>query len=266
MNNELTDLEMQELSENLKTKFSRISFDQPVPRLNAHKARKLGLSAVGSVAVAAFAFVALSPSGSSPAWAAEPTELTDSQIQKINTSCETMANKAGILSESKNQLPPVIASDFRGGIGFSVFSTEETGPNITCNFEEKNGEFKVIGIEASFGDSTSVGINGEQATVGIVKISKNGEEIQDTTIFSTLKVKSFDPEFLWNGEGVSVSLGALAEGATSVELRSDKYPTWRASIHGNFWSMLVPSAIVGTLVQLNSSGEIIQENPFTSNK
>ena len=265
MNNEISDLETAELAEKLKGKFSQVTFDEEIPLRTSHKAAKRGFAATASVAAAVLALVTLTPNASTPVWANEPVALTQSQTDSVNSVCQSALEKGPALTTGE-ELPAVVASDFRGGIGFSIYSDQLSGTQITCNFQEVKGEFKVLGIAISSGDSTTLG--GEESNVVVVKkaeIDQNGNVVQKSDEIVSVTQNS-DPKTLWNGEEISLVMGSLSEGATKVELRSENYPTWKPTINGSSWAMLIPAAIIGTLVQLNDAGEIISERAFSLNK
>ena len=265
MNNEISDLEAAELAEKLKGKFSQLIFDEEIPLRPSHKTAKRGFAATASVAAAVLAFVTLAPNASTPVWAAEPVALTQSQTERVNSTCQSALDKSSALPAGV-ELPAVIATDFRGGLGFSIYSDGFSGTQITCNFQEVNGEFKVLGIAISSADSTT--LDGEEGNAVIVKkaeITQDGKVVQSSEVITSV-VQNSDPKTLWNGEQIALVMGSLTEKATKVELRSEKYPTWKPTINGSSWAMLVPAAINGTLVQLNSAGEIIAEKPFSLNK
>lgn len=265
MNNEITDLEAAELAEKLKGKFSQVSFDEVIPLRSSHKAAKRGFAATASVAAAVLAFVTLTPNTSTPVWAAEPFTLTQSQADSVNSICQSALDKGSALP-SGNQLPAVIASDFRAGLGFSIYSDGLSGTQITCNFQEVNGEFKVLGIAISSGDSTTLGgKEGDFVMVKKAEITQDGKVIESSDLITSI-VQNSDPKTLWNGEQIALVMGSLSEGATQIELRSEKYPTWKPTINGSSWAMLVPAAIKGTLVQLNEAGEVVWEKSFALNK
>lgn len=265
MNNEISDLEANELSEKLKGKFSQVIFDKEIPLRPSRKTAKRSIVATASVAAAVLAFVTLTPNASTPVWAAEPVALTQSQTEIVNSICQSALRKGSALPVG-DELPAVIASDFRGGLGFSIYSDESSGTQITCNFQDVNGEFKVLGIAISAGDSTTLG--SEEGNAVIVKkaeITQDGKVVQNSEVITSI-VQNSDPKTLWNGEQIALVMGSLSEKATKVELRSEKYPTWKPTINGKSWAMLVPAAINGTLVELNEAGEIVSEKPFSLNK
>ena len=265
MNNEISDFEATELSEKLKAKFSLVTFDQEIPLRPSHNQAKRGFAVTASVAAAVLAFVTLTPNAPTPVWATEPVTLTQAQTDSVNSICQSALDKGSALP-TMSDLSTAIASDFRGGLGFSIYADQISGTQITCNFQEINGEFMVLGIAISSEDSITLG--GEKSNLVMVKkaeISQDGNVVQNSDEIITVTQNS-DPKTLWNGEQIALIIGSLSAKATKVELRSEKYPTWKPTINGSTWAMLVPASINGTLVQLNSEGEIISENPFSLNK
>lgn len=266
MNDEISDLEATELSEKLKAKFSRVTFDQEIPLRPSHNVAKRGFAATASVAAAVLAFVTLTPNAPTPVWAAEPVTLTQTQTDSINSICQSALDKGSARTKLSIDLSTAIASDFRGGLGFSIYADQLSGLQIFCNFQELNGEFKVLGIAIASSDSTTLG--DEKSNLVMVKkseISQDGNVVQKSDEIITITQNS-DPKTLWNGEQIGLVMGSLSDGATQIELRSEKYPTWKPTINGSSWAMLVPAAIKGTLVQLNEAGEVVSEKSFALNK
>lgn len=265
MNKEISDFETEELAEKLKEKFSQVNFDGEVSLRKSHMTARRGITAAASVAAAVLAFVTLTPHGSTPVWAAEPVTLNQSQTDSVNSVCQGAFERGSALPAMR-ALPPVIASDFRAGIGFSIYADQLSGTQITCNFQEVNGEFKVLGILISSGNSTSMGDGKDEAIiVKKAEITQDGSVVQSSEVITSI-VQNLDPKTLWNGEQIALIMGTLSEGATKIELRSEKYPTWKPTINGSSWAMLVPAAIEGTLVQVNDAGDIISEKAFSLNK
>ena len=264
MNNEITENEITELSNKLNAKFSKLNFEQEMQMPKSSKSKKRGLTGVASVAAAVVAFVAFSPSGTTTTWASEPTVMSEAQMAVVQSNCQSMAASIGVLETIGNKLPETLATDFRAGVGFSIYRDEATGITITCNFEQTEDNFLITGF--SVGAPTSANLENPGTPGQPIMIKTGNTEGNGSSEVITSNPGS-KPKIIWNGEKVVSIFGELEKGATKVELRSEKYPTWRATlVGGSSWAMLVPASAAGTLVQLNDAGDVILESPFDPSK
>jgi hypothetical protein len=268
MNNEISDQEIVELTNRLKREFARITFDQPLAINGSRSNLKKGMFSVTSVAAAALAFALFVTSTPSPTWASEPESLTTSQITSIENSCSSKIGDAGLSLFKGDQLPPAIATDFRGGFGFTMFKDGESGLQITCSFEKVDDEFKVLGVMISSDEATRAQLSESSSDqVMIMKRVRNvqdGRVVEDSNIITSL-IQKAAPSELWQGEDIALVAGLLSDGAATIELRSEKYPTWKPTISGKEWAMIIPTKIAGNLVELSKTGEVISEKSFSLN-
>jgi len=264
MNNEITENEITELSNKLNAKFSKLNFEQEMLMPKSSKSKKRGLAGVASVAAAVVAFVAFSPSGTTTSWASEPTVMSEAQKAVVQSNCQSMAAPIGVLESIGNKLPETLATDFRAGVGFSIYRDEATGITITCNFEQTEDNFLITGFSVGAPTSANLENPGTPGQPIMIKTDNTAGNGSSEVITSNPGSK---PKIIWNGEKVVSIFGELEKGATKVELRSEKYPTWRATlVGGSSWAMLVPASAAGTLVQLNDAGDVILESPFDPSK
>ena len=264
MNNEITENEITELSNKLNAKFSKLTFEHEMQMPKSSKSKKRGLAGIASVAAAVVAFVAFTPSGTTTTWASEPTVMSEAQMSVVQSNCQSMAAQIGVLETIGNKLPETLATDFRAGVGFSIYRDEATGITITCNFEQTEDNFLITGFSVGAPTSANLENPGTPGQPIMIKTHNTAGNESSEVITSNPGSK---PKIIWNGEKVVSIFGELEKGATKVELRSEKYPTWRATlVGGSSWAMLVPASAAGTLVQLNGAGDVILESPFDPSK
>ncbi len=230
MNEFMSDQEGDELSAKLKNSFSNLNFDRPSPSRKSQMRRQSRIAAAGLAGVAILAVSSIIPGGSTKTWANEPTVLSTSDRQFV----------AGICGDTGSSVQPEdsYVLDFRGGYGFYLYENKLNNTKLACTFTQKEGKFEALSV---------LGTTGYQ----------NDSDINSSIIETSAPVST------WHGESIAVVSGTLSNGATVVELRSNEYPTWKPLISGNRWTMLIPSNLKGTLVELNASGNVISEKPFS---
>lgn len=233
MNEFMSDREGDELSAKLKNSFSNLHFDKPSPSRKSQMRRQSRIAAAGLAGVAILAVGSLVPGGTSKTWANEPTILSTSDRQFIAEICGDMGRSI--------QSGDSYIFDFRGGYGFYLYDNQLNNSKLACTFTQKKGKFEALSVLATTGYG-------------------NDSDIDSSIIETSAPVST------WHGESIVVVSGTLSDGATVVELRSNEYPTWKPLVTGNKWTMLIPSNLKGTLVELDSSGNVIFEKPFSFQK
>ena len=263
---EMSEREAELLSKKLLAKFSKVASNEPALNFSSasgNKAKFGWLGAVAAVGIAALAFN-LTTGVAPTTWASEPTAMSETQMAMVDSNCESMAAPIGVLQTIGGKLPQTMATDFRAGVGFTIYRDEATGITITCNFEQTEDNFLITGFSVGAPTSANLENPGTPGQPIMIKTHNTAGNESSEVITSNPGSK---PKIIWNGEKVVSIFGELEKGATKVELRSEKYPTWRATlVGGSSWAMLVPASAAGTLVQLNGAGDVILESPFDPSK
>ncbi len=182
------------------------------------------------VLLAGAAAAVLGPTGSSPAWAAEPRTPTSSDVDAIAAACVApLARGLGDLQGSgavsvdgspvdvpmpeapqpPSTLPPLIALDIRGDVAFAVY--QDAGWTVACVAVQDGDGWRDQGVQA--GPGTSDPQPGILATSGAAAVG---------------------------GEQITTVTGTLADDAARVTFRLDDGTQVEASVRGSTWAAWFP--------------------------
>lgn len=187
------------------------------------------LAAAAAAALVATA-VLLGPTGSSPAWAAEPRTPSSSDVDAIAAACVApLARGLGQLQSSgalsvdgspvdvpmpeapqpPSSLPPLLVLDIRGDVAFAVY--QDATWTVTCVAVQDGDGWRDQGVQAGPGSSDPQ--PGIVASGGIATVA---------------------------GEQVTTVTGSVPEGTARVTFRLDDGTEVVASVRGSTWAAWFP--------------------------